>query len=173
MPTEAHWHSPERARSVCLASLQPSQKDWQRLTRRRRRRPKPLRGNSQPFLEQEARLREALPLYDSWEAVRRRLAQTEQAFRKTAETRKKTEEEKENSAAALAHPESRAGGKEPRAASSPEKQRKAETHRGKAGSDQKPESASGEPERETDRAFRGTASAAAGDQPLRRDFQRI
>lgn len=54
------------------------------------------------LLEQEARLREALPLYDSWEAVRRRLAQTEQAFRKTAETRKKTEEEKENSAAALA-----------------------------------------------------------------------
>lgn len=54
------------------------------------------------LLEQEARLREALPLYDSWEAAGRRLAQAEQAFRKTAETRKKTEEEKKNSAAVLA-----------------------------------------------------------------------
>lgn len=54
------------------------------------------------LLEQEARLREALPLYDSWEAVGRRLDQAEQACRKLAETRKKTGEEKESSAAELA-----------------------------------------------------------------------
>ena len=76
------------------------------------------------LLEQEARLREALPLYDSWEAVRRRLAQTEQAFQKDGRNAEKTRGRKRKiSGSSAGPPESRAGGKEPRAASSPEKGR--------------------------------------------------
>lgn len=54
------------------------------------------------LLEEEARLREALPLYDSWEETGHRLMKAEEACRKLAEERKKAEEEKEASAALLA-----------------------------------------------------------------------
>lgn len=49
------------------------------------------------LLEKEARLREALPLYDSCERTKARLAQAEEAYRKLSESRKKAEEDREGS----------------------------------------------------------------------------
>lgn len=53
------------------------------------------------LLEKEARLREALPLYDSCEGTKKRLTQAEEAYRKLSESRKKAEEDREDSVSRL------------------------------------------------------------------------
>lgn len=173
MPTEAHWHSPERARSVCLAQLAALTERLAEADVQKKAAAEAFEREQPALLEQEARLREALPLYDSWEAAGRRLAQAEQAFRKTAETRKKTEEEKENSAAALAllKAEQEEKSRAPLLLQkSREKRKRTEEKLDRIRSLK----ARLENLKERQTALsRGTASAPAGDQPLRRGFQRI